>query len=247
MGTPRVLVVEDADELDRAGADVVAVAIAATPAASIVAATGNSPMGMYAQLAERRASGALDTGTITAFQLDEYLGLAVDDRRSLYGWMRRSFLNPLGVGEDRVVRLPLDGDLDEGCAAFDRAIDDRGRLDLAVLGLGRNGHLGFNEPPSNPDAGTRVVELSAVTREDNARYWGDVEAAPATAVTMGLRHLLRARRVVLVASGVGKREVLHRVLAGPVGPEVPASFLREADSDVIVIVDRECWGEGEPG
>ena len=204
-------------------------------------------MGLYAQLAARRRSGVLDTGGITAFQLDEYLGLAAGDRRSLFGWMRRSFLDPLGVAEDRVVRLPHDGDMDEGCAAFDRALAARGGLDLAILGLGRNGHLGFNEPPSGPETPTRVVELSPVTLEDNARYWGETADVPTTAVTMGLRHLLRARRIVLVVSGAGKRAVLHRVLEGPVGPEVPASFLREAESDVIVIVDRECWGEGEPG
>jgi glucosamine-6-phosphate deaminase len=246
VAVPRLLVVEDTDELARAGADAVAETIGATPAASIVVATGNTPMGLYAQLAERSVSKGLATGAITAFQLDEYLGLAVDDRRSLYGWMRRSFLDPLGVGEDRVVRLPLDGDLDEGCAAFDRVIDDRGGLDLAVLGLGRNGHLGFNEPPSGPDAGTRVVELSAVTREDNARYWEAGADVPSSAVTMGLRHLLRARRVVLVVAGARKREIAHRVLEGAVGTDVPASFLREVVSDVIVIVDRECWGEGSP-
>ena len=245
MGAPRVVVVEDAGELDRAGADFVADAIAATPAAAVTAATGRSPMGLYAQLAFRRAGG-FDPGAVTVFQLDEYLGLPAGDRRSLFEWMRRSFLDPLGVTEDRVVRLPLDGSLDDGCAAFDRAMTARGRLDLAILGLGRNGHLGFNEPPSGPESSTRVVELSRVTLEDNARYWGDLEDVPATAVTMGLRHLLRARRIVLVASGAGKREVLHRVLEGPVGPEVPASFLREAESDVTVIVDRECWGEGEP-
>jgi glucosamine-6-phosphate deaminase len=92
-----------------------------------------------------------------------------------------------------------------------------------------------------------VVELSAVTREDNARYWGSPADVPTSAVTMGLRHLLRARRVVLVVAGGGKREIAHRVLEGPVGSDVPASFLREADSDVIVIMDRDCWGEGIPG
>jgi glucosamine-6-phosphate deaminase len=247
MGAPRVVVVEDADELDRAGADFVADAIAATPSAAVTVATGRSPMGLYAQLASRRLVGALDTGGITAFQLDEYLGLAAGDRRSLFEWMRRSFLDPLGVSEARVVRLPLDGDVDEGCTAFDRAIEARGGLDLAVLGLGRNGHLGFNEPPSAPESPTRVVDLSQVTMEDNARYWGTLADVPSLAVTMGLRHLLRARTIVLVASGAGKRAIVHRVLEGPVGPDMPASFLQGAESDVIVIVDRECWGEGVLG
>jgi glucosamine-6-phosphate deaminase len=244
---PRVRVVENVGELDRAGADVVARALVATPAASMTVATGRSPMGLYAHLAARRSSEGLDTRAITAFQLDEYLGLAADDRRSLYAWMRRSFLDPMGVTADRVVRLPVDGDMDAGCAAFDRAVDTRGGLDLAILGLGRNGHLGFNEPPSDRESPTRVVALSPLTLEDNARYWGDGARVPTTAVTMGLRRLLRARSIVLVVSGQEKRGILHRVLEGPVGPEVPASFLREAESDVTVIVDRDCWGEGGPG
>jgi glucosamine-6-phosphate deaminase len=242
----RLLVVEDADELDWAGADAVAETIAANPAATIAAATGNTPMGLYAQLAERRRTGDLDAGAITAVQLDEYLGVAAGDRRSLYGWMQRSFLDPLGVGADRVVRLPRDGDVPDRCAEFDRTLDARGGLDLAVLGLGRNGHLGFNEPPTPPDAGTRVVELSEVTREDNARYWGALEDVPSSAVTMGLRQLLRARGIVLVVAGERKRAIAHRVLEGPVGPDAPASFLREADGEVTVIVDRDCWGEGDP-
>jgi glucosamine-6-phosphate deaminase len=242
----RLAIVEDTDDLAGLGAGVVGEVIARTPEASIVVATGNTPMGLYARLADRRQSGAFDPAAITVFQLDEYLGVAPDDRRSLYGWMRRSFLDPLGVSENRAVRLPVDGDLERDCSAFDRAIDDRGGLDLAILGLGRNGHLGFNEPPSHPNSGTRAVELSSVTREDNARYWGTLADVPTSAVTMGLRHLLQARVIVLVAAGASKREIALKVLKGPVGPDVPASFLREAVSDVIVIVDRECWGEGFP-
>jgi glucosamine-6-phosphate deaminase len=240
----RTRVVEDADQLDRTGADLVTEAIAAIPTASVVAATGRTPMGLYAELAARRRSGLVDATAITAFQLDEYLGLEEDDRRSLFGWMRRSFLEPLGVADDRVVRLPLDGDLDAAFSAFDRAIEARGGLDLAILGLGANGHLGFNEPPSSPEAPTRMVELSPVTIEANARYWGDAADVPTEAVTMGMGQLLSARTIVLVVSGASKRTIVHEALEGPIGPEVPASFLRETDADVTVIVDHAAWGDG---
>lgn len=135
--------VEDAGQLNQTGADLIAQVIAAIPSASVVAATGRTPMGLYAELSARCRSGLVDAANITAFQLDEYLGLEDGDRRSLLGWMRRSFLGPLGVAEQRVVGLPLDGDLDEGCTAFDDAVEARGGLDLAILGLGPNGHLGF--------------------------------------------------------------------------------------------------------
>ncbi len=236
--------VEDDSDLARTGADLVADAIAGGAEVAVVAATGRTPMGMYAELAARRRSGLVDTGGITAFQLDEYLGLGPDDRRSLLGWMRESFLDPLRVPDDRVVRLPVDGDLEEACAAFDRALEARGGLDLAILGLGTNGHLGFNEPPSAPDAPTRAVDLSPATIRANARYWGDVVDVPARAVTMGMRQLLSARKIVVAVSGRAKRTILRRVLEGRVEPDVPASLLRLSGSNVIVIADRAAWSDG---
>jgi glucosamine-6-phosphate deaminase len=209
----------------------------------VVAATGRSPEGLYAELAARRRAGLLDTSAITAVQLDEYLGLERDDRRSLFGWMRRCFITPLDVPDERVVRLPLEGDVDAAGAAFDRELAGRGGLDLAILGMGHNGHLGFNEPPSSAGSPTRVVELSPRTLEANAGYWGDVADVPTTAVTMGLGSLLAARAIVLVAVGEGKREIVGRALEGPIGPDVPASFLRQAAGDVTVIVDRAARGD----
>lgn len=238
----RIVVVEDADKLNRAAADVVSEVIEAKPTASVVPATGRTPMGLYAELTARRARG-LETDRITAFQLDEYLGLAPDDRRSLFGWMRRSFLAPLGVGDDRAVRLPTDGDLEASCAGFDRAIEERGGLDLAILGLGPNGHLGFNEPPSGPDEPTRVVRLSPATIEANASYWGGVADVPQAAVTMGLRQLFAARTILLVASGPAKRAILRAALEGPVGPEVPASFLQVAAARVTAVADHDAWSQ----
>jgi glucosamine-6-phosphate deaminase len=243
MGVPQILVVEDADRLGRVGADLVTDVISATPAASVVVATGRTPMGLYATLASRRDSGVLDTSGITAVQLDEYLGLEPGDRRSLFGWMKRSFLKPLGVSDDRLIRLPLEGDLDAACAAYDREFEAREPLDLAILGLGPNGHLGFNEPPSDPASPTRVVELSVATLEANGRYW-DGASVPARAVTLGMRYLLAARTIVLVVSGVSKNAIVHRVLEGAVGPDVPASFLQKAAGDVHVVVDRAAWGGG---
>jgi glucosamine-6-phosphate deaminase len=199
-------------------------------------------MGLYAELAARRAAG-LETRRITAFQLDEYLGLGPGDRRSLFGWMRRSFMTPLGVDDERAVRLPTDGNLEVSCAGFDRTIQERGGLDLAILGLGTNGHLGFNEPPSGRDAPTRVVRLSPATIEANARYWGDVADVPPMAVTMGLRQLSAARTILLVASGHAKRAILRAALEGPVGPEVPASFLQVTPAHVTAVVDRDAWGQ----
>ncbi|HEX6581499.1 MAG TPA: glucosamine-6-phosphate deaminase [Actinomycetota bacterium] len=242
MGGPRTVVVENADELTRAAADVVSDVIVGKPEASVVAATGRTPMGLYAELAARHEKG-LRTAGITAFQLDEYLGLGPTDRRSLFGWMRQSFLEPLGIHDERAVRLPTEGDVEGSCEEFDAAIRARGGLDLAILGLGPNGHLGFNEPPSGPDDPTRIVTLSPATVEANARYWGDIADVPTDAVTMGLQQLLAVRTIVLIASGRGKRDIVHAALEGPVAPEVPASFLQVTAAEVTAFVDRDAWGE----
>jgi glucosamine-6-phosphate deaminase len=241
VGGLRVVVVNDPGELARTGADLATEAIDANPAGSVLAATGRTPMGLYAELADRRRAGLVDTDRVTAVQLDEYLGLVSNDRRSLFGWMRRSFLDPLEIGDERVVALPRDGDLARGCAAFDRALADRGGLDLAILGLGRNGHLGFNEPPSDDEAATRRVVLSPVTLDANAQYWGTADDVPREAVTVGMRSLLAARSIVLLVSGAAKREIVHGTVKGPVGPGLPASYLQAASGDVTIVVDRAAW------
>jgi glucosamine-6-phosphate deaminase len=238
---PRVCVVDDADGLNRTGADLVAEVISTTPSASVVAATGRTPMGLYDELAARRRAGLVDASGITAYQLDEYLGLEANDRRSLLGWMQRSIVDPLGIPDERVIALPLDGDIARRCAAFDDDLDARGGLDLAILGLGPNGHLGFNEPPSRSNSPTREVALSPATIQANAAYWGDIADVPATAVTMGLGTLLRARSIVVVVSGGGKHAILRRTLDGAIGPDVPASFLRAVEGDVTVVADRAAW------
>jgi len=237
----RIDVVDDAAALSRAAADLVASRLA-TGARTVVPATGATPLGLYAELAERHRDARFETTDLVVVQLDEYLGVGPEDRRSLFGWMHRTVLEPLGIGDDAVLRLPLDGDA-AACEAFDRDLEARGGIDLAILGLGDNGHLGFNEPPSAATSPTRVVELTPTTIESNARYWGSTADVPTRAVTLGLRPVLAADTIVLLISGAHKRAIAHRALEGSVSEDVPASFLRDAGAEVRVIVDREAWGD----
>ena len=200
MGEPHLEVVDDAAWLARAGADVVAGVVHADGPVTIVPATGETPLGMYEELAARRARGDLDTSGVSIVQLDEYLGLAPNDRRALFGWMERTVIEPFAIHAERVARLPTDGDVDAACAAFDRELDTRGGIDLVILGIGTNGHLGFNEPPSGAASVTRTVDLTAETIAANARYWGSEADVPRRAVTLGLRTLLDARRILLLLS-----------------------------------------------
>jgi len=244
VADPHIEVVDDAAWPARAAADRIAEVVHADGPVTIVPATGETPVRTYAELAERRARGALDATGVSVVQLDEYLGLADGDRRALFGWMERTVLTPLGIDGDRVRRLPTDGDVDAECAAFERTLVEDGGIDLAILGLGTNGHLGFNEPPSDAASVTRTVELTPDTIAANARYWGREGDVPTRAVTLGLRSLLAARRIVLLVSGASKHAIVRRALEGPVGQDVPASFLRQARGSVSVLVDRAAW-EGE--
>jgi glucosamine-6-phosphate deaminase len=234
----RTVVVDNYDALSRAAADAVAATLRRTPDALLLLATGDTPMGAYRELSERRARGELDTSRVRAAQLDEYAGLGPDDRRSLYGWMERSFLEPLGIPAERTIRLDAGLPPDVACRSYDAAVAAAGGFELAVLGLGPNGHLGFNEPPIERDAPTRLVPLTPESVRSNARYWGDEGDVPREALTCGLASLLEAREILLVVSGAHKREILSRTLASPPSADVPASWLQSAAGDVLVLADR---------
>ena len=236
-----LLIVENYEALSQAGADWLSTAIQTKPDAALVLATGDTPMGIYRELAERYSRGLVNTSQLRVFQLDAYLGLAPDDRRSLFAWMRRSFLEPLGISESNVVRLPGDAsDPSEACQAYAAAARQAGGFDISILGLGPNGHLGFNEPPSPPDAPTRLVDLTLESIMSNARYWGGEEEVPRQALTCGMDLLLAARQTLLVVSGAHKHRILHRALEEPQTPDVPASYLQSAPR-VTVLADRAAW------
>jgi glucosamine-6-phosphate deaminase len=240
----RTVVVGDYEALSHAAADAIAATLLRKPDALLLLATGDTPMGAYRELAERRLRGELDTSRVRAAQLDEYAGVALDDRRSLYGWMTRSFAEPLGVPEEHTIRLDASLPPDVACRRYDAAVAAAGGFELAVLGLGPNGHLGFNEPPIERDAPTRLVPLTPESIRSNARYWGDEDDVPREALTCGMATMLEARQILLVVSGPHKREILRRTLTPPPTADVPASWLQQAAGDVVVLADRDACPEG---
>jgi glucosamine-6-phosphate deaminase len=235
----RTVVVDDYAALSQAAADAIADALRRKPDALLLLATGDTPMGAYRELGERHRRGELDTSRLRVAQLDEYAGLADGDHRSLYGWMVSAFTEPLDVPESRTIRL--DGRLPPAiaCRDYDAAVARGGGFDLAVLGLGPNGHLGFNEPPIERDAPTRLVPLTPASLRSNARYWGGEDNVPREALTCGLAPMLAAREILLVVSGAHKREILRETLAPMPTADVPASWLQTASGDVTVLADRD--------
>jgi glucosamine-6-phosphate deaminase len=210
-----VFVLDDYEAMSRAAADLVCDLVREVPSASMVLATGETPMGLYRELVHRRAAGAFDASSLRTYQLDEYAGVAPSDPRSLFGWMTRSVLEPLGIPPEHVVRLPGGGAPDGALFAYDRELEERGGFDLAVLGIGENGHLGFNEPPSDAGSATSEVELSPETLRANKRYWGDGAPVPNRAITTGMKSLLASRRILLLASGSRKREIVAARCTAP--------------------------------
>lgn len=235
-------VTDDTAAMSELAADRIIQVITATPDAALLVATGSSPLGAYEVLARRVRAEAIDTSRLRIFQLDEYLDLAEADPRSLFGWMRRAVLEPLAIPEANVVRLPsIVGDEAAVRRDYEAAVGAVGGFELAILGLGPNGHLGFNEPPSGPTAPTRIVDLTPESIVSNGRYWGGVDRVPRRAITAGMDLILAARRVLLIVIGDHKRAILHQTVTGPETPAVPASYLRRCAGELIC--DRAAWGD----
>lgn len=237
----QVFVADEPEEVARAAAADVAAAVRRVPDAAILFAVGETPVPLYAELAARRAAGDLDTSRVRAVQLDEYVGVPPTDERAFFGWLERDVLGPLAIARERTTALRGDSaDPAAECERYERAVREAGGIDLAILGLGLNGHLGFNEPPSAADAPTRVVDLAEPTIEASAGYWGSRELVPPRGITAGMRVLLAARETILVVTGERKRDILRAALEGPVTPDVPASLLRTIER-VRVHADRAAW------
>jgi glucosamine-6-phosphate deaminase len=236
-----VTVVKDYDEMSIAAAKLAKQIIDDKPNAAVVLAVGNTPMGMYRELTKMKQIGELDTSRLRIFQLDGYLGISKDDPRSLEGWLRRSVLIPWEIPDEHVVALAEDSDdPEEVCREYDQKVQEAGGFDLAVLGLGPNGHLGFNEPPSSPDSPTRVVPLTKASIRSNANYWGSEDHVPKKSITAGMKQLLNARQIILLVSGKNKREILRKTIQGPETDDVPSSHL-QLHPNVTIIADKAAW------
>ncbi|HEY3368761.1 MAG TPA: glucosamine-6-phosphate deaminase [Symbiobacteriaceae bacterium] len=199
--------------------------------------TGKTPLGLYRELAARR----LDWRGVATFNLDEYVGLSPEHPASFRSFMRRNLFDLCAQPPRWAIPDGSAPDLTAECLRYEAALAEAGPIDLLILGLGRNGHIGFNEPGSPLDSATRVVTLSAETRAVNRSDFPADEAVPARAITMGIGTMLKARRILLLAGGAEKAPALAAALSGPVTPAVPASAL-QLHPDVIVLADAAASG-----
>ena len=234
----RVRVLLDYEAMSAAAADIVASKLREKPRAVFMVPTGTTPLGMYRGLVERHEREGLSFARATFFNLDEYLGLPRDHPASYHVYMREKFYGLVDVDPGRV-HVP-DGaapDPEAECRRYERAIRAAGGVDLCVLGIGRNGHIGFNEPGASFDSRTRVVRLAESTRRVNATDF-EGERAPERAISVGMRTISDSREVLLLASGANKAEAVAAAVGGEVSEDVPASALR-LHPNVTLLLDRD--------
>lgn len=237
----RIYVTKDYQEMSRKAANIISAQIILKPDCVLGLATGSTPLGIYAQLVEWYEKGDLDFSEVITVNLDEYRGLGAESEQSYIYYMRKNLFDRVNLRSENV-HLP-DGrilDSEEACRSYNRMLEAIGPQDIQLLGLGRNGHIGFNEPGRFFSKDVHCVELTQSTVEANQRFFEAGKTVPSHAYTMGIRSILRARRILVVASGEDKADAVHDVFFGEVTPEVPGSILQLHD-DVTLVVDEGAY------
>lgn len=232
-----VVIAATGEEVGRIAAEEVASVVRRRRDAVLGVATGSSPLTTYRELSRQVRNGSLEFSEVRAFALDEYVGLSADHPESYRRVIHREVVVPLGLTPE-LVHVP-DGDaadLDGACARYEEMIRDAGGIDLQLLGIGTNGHIGFNEPTSSFASRTRPTALTSRTRRENARFFGSLDEVPVRCVTQGIDTILDARSIVLVAHGEAKAEAVAQMVEGPLTSMCPASAL-QLHPHVMVVVD----------
>ncbi len=232
-------VADDYQQLSAKAARIVASQVILKNNAVLGLATGSTPEGMYRQLAQMYREGMVDFSRVVTFNLDEYLGLSPEYPQSYHYYMRHHFFDHVNISQQNI-HIPHGQakNLNEMCLEYDGKIATAGGIDLQVLGIGANGHIGFNEPNPHLKMQTHIIDLKQDTIEANSRFFDTPEEVPRQAVTMGMGSIMKARRIMLLASGANKASAIKETLSGRITTEVPASFL-QLHREVIFILDRE--------
>ena len=236
----RIYECADYKSMSRQAANIISAQIILEPDCALGLATGSTPIGTYQQLVEWYRKGDLSFAEVRSVNLDEYVGLAPDHDQSYRYFMQTNLFDHVDIKpENTNVPNGLADDPAAECARYDEIIRSLGGVDLQLLGIGHDGHIGFNEPSDAFDLGTHCVDLKPETIEANKRFFeGNEDLVPKQAYTMGIRTIMQARKVLMVASGKDKAEILKKAFFGPVTPEVPASIL-QMHPDFILVADED--------
>lgn len=234
----KIIRAKDYKDMSRKAANIISAQVIMKPNCVLGLATGGTPVGAYAQLVEWYNKGDLDFSEVTTVNLDEYRGLPKEHPESYWSFMNENLFSKVNIDPAKT-NLPDGTNLDIAaeCARYNGIIHSVGGIDLQLLGLGVNGHIGFNEPADAFSTGTHQVTLTESTRDANKRFFASIDEVPTHARTMGTREILQARRVLMVASGANKAQAIKDAFFGPVTPQVPASIL-QYHPDFTLVADE---------
>ena len=235
----RIIRTKDYEDMSRKAAAIIAAQIVLKPDCVLGLATGGTPVGIYKNLVNWYQGGDLDFSEVTSVNLDEYRGLPREHKESYWSFMHRNLFEHVNIKPEHI-NLPdgMNMDADAECARYDKVIESVGGIDLQLLGIGHDGHIGFNEPSDAFDLGTHCVKLTDETIDANQRFFNNREEVPREAYTMGTRTIVQARKVLMVVSGKDKAEIIKKAFFGPVTPEVPASIL-QMHPDFTLVADED--------
>lgn len=236
---------KDYDAMSRRAAQVMAAEVTHNPACVLGLATGSTPVGAYKCLVDWCKAGTLSFKDVRTVNLDEYKGLAPDHDQSYRYFMQGNLFDHVDILPENT-RVPngLAADPAAECAAYDAYIRSLGYADLQLLGIGRNGHIGFNEPDDHFVAETHVVDLTQSTIEANSRFFATPDDVPKQAFSMGIGAIMGAKRILMVASGEDKADAVYNMLCGPIVPQCPGSILR-LHPDVVLVVDEAAFSKAD--
>ncbi len=234
----KIIKAKDYKDMSRKAANIISAQIIMKPNCVLGLATGSTPIGTYEQLVEWYRKGDLDFSGVTTLNLDEYKGISKENEQSYYYFMRDKLFSKVNIDESRTF-LPdgMEPDSEKACSDYNRIIASVGGIDLQLLGLGHNGHIGFNEPGMAFEAQTHCVDLTQSTMKANRRFFDSAEDMPHQAYTMGIKTIMQAKKILVVVSGEDKAEILRTAFFGPITPNVQASVL-QLHNDVTVVADE---------
>lgn len=235
----KIIKATDYKDMSRKAANIISAQVIMKPACVLGLATGSTPIGTYEQLVEWYKKGDLDFSGVTTVNLDEYRGISRDNEQSYYYFMNEKLFSKVNIDKERTF-LPdgMEPDAEKACADYNAIIRSVGGIDLQLLGLGHNGHIGFNEPGMAFEAETHCVDLTESTMKANQRFFASMEDVPKQAYTMGIKTIMQAKKILVVVSGKDKAQILKDAFFGPITPHVQASVL-QLHNDVTVVADAE--------
>ena len=239
----RIIRTKDYEDMSRKAANIISSVMTLKPDCVLGLATGSSPVGTYKHLIRRYENGDLDFSRVTSVNLDEYKGLDRENSQSYYYFMRENLFSHVNIRmENTYIPDGTEADSEKACSAYNEILHNVGSVDLQLLGIGHDGHIGFNEPADTFAKETHCVDLTDMTIEANARFFASRNEVPTQAYTMGIQTIMSARKVLMVASGADKAKIIREAFFGPVTPKVPASIL-QFHPDFILVADEAALSE----